>query len=161
MIIIGDVVLDKLLIDYELDISSEQYVKLLSTNRFSLLRILIGLIIGIAFVFYSYTMLTGIIIILISLIALIAPRLLPGTFEKRYDDLKYLHQPIIYKIYLDKIIITGKNFIVETSWEYLSSWKKMSDWYVFYFVGFPEIYIPDQLISNLKEKELLFEILKK
>ena len=155
------------IISYQLNISIEEYVSIFTekskSNRFvkKIFKSILLMVITIACLFWAYTFLLGIILIILQIAFILVPKIFPKNLEKTYESLKYIHYPITYTFDLKEIIVDGNNLFIKTTWEYLESWTIRNKWLVLNFNGIPSIFIPMDLFLNTKEKDDLIDIFKK
>jgi hypothetical protein len=111
-------------------------------------RFLLVLCAGIACLFFSYTIILGIIIISITLLTLFLPKFIPWSYLGIYKQHTDLHEEIEYILTDNFIYINSNSMSVKISWGLIYSISTLSNWILIGFAGSPTIYIPHQEMQN-------------
>ncbi len=111
-------------------------------------RILIGLFIGIACLFWSYTLTVGLIIILIIVLIPVLVRTLPGTAANNYKKIAVLRAENLYGANEKELWLRNSNATVKISWKLVSVWDEQEGWLRISSSTFPTFWFP---IHELKK----------
>ena len=104
--------------------------------------------VGIILLFWSYTLIIGVLILGLSLIAFVSPRILGKGLRHNYYGHKYLHQPLTYGVSEDHLWVRGKNIEASATWTLLATWQVRADWLILTASGIPQVFLP---VSDMKK----------
>ncbi|MDP8248665.1 MAG: hypothetical protein P9M00_11045 [Candidatus Tritonobacter lacicola] len=132
------------------------YVAILQPSKVRGWRISAIIIIGILCLFSRYTLVVGIALICLGIIAVVLPHLVPFGARSNFKGHRYLHQKLTYGVMEDGLWIRGKDLDARASWHLLVTWRVLGDWLILSPSGIPQIYLP---ISKMKESSVYDKIL--
>jgi hypothetical protein len=116
------------------------FLGLRSSRR--LLRRSATIVLGVACLFWEYTLLFGATILAVALLHLVRPRLLPATAARNYRELKYLHGPVEYGVDDSQLWLKGSDFEIHAGWRHAVSWLERGPWLVLSLQGMPLVLLP-------------------
>jgi hypothetical protein len=119
--------------EHTCELSEDEYVALLgllaSDKRSRWLRRVGILAVGIACLFFPYTFLLGVAILTLAVIAVVAPRYLPGTAARVYGEMLYLHEPVTYGVDHERLWARAGGLSAEVTWwtcpGFVDTWVKL------------------------------------
>ena len=106
---------------------------------------------GIVLLLTKYTLLLGVILLGVVVIAVFLPRTLPGSSRRLFRQHKYLQDAITYGVSDEKIWMKGHRIDASVSWSMLVTWRETEDWLVLSPSGIPPIYLS---LARLREEGL-------
>ena len=92
------------------------------------IRIGLFFVIGVACLFWKYTLIIGIAIIAITALAPFMEKRIPQTSANTFQIMKYLHNELTYGVSEKKLWVKGKEISVEFAWEHAVVWGERGDW---------------------------------
>jgi hypothetical protein len=138
--------MDPFRFEHTYKLSRDQYVALLgllSTDKRPRWSRLIAItVVGIACLFLSETFLLGVAVLILVLIAIAAPRFLPGTAARVYGEMLYLHGPVTYGVDHEHLWVRTSGLSAEVAWRHLSVWHERGGWLILRGNGFPMLIFP-------------------
>jgi hypothetical protein len=127
-------------------LSESQYVALLgllgSDKGPRWLRRIGILTVGVACLFFAYTVLLRVAILTLAGVALMAPHYLPGTAARVYREMLYLHGPVTYGVDQDRLWVRAAGLSAEAAWRHLATWHERGGWFILRGNGFPMLMFP-------------------
>ncbi len=121
------------------------------------IRISFTISIGIIMLFWSYTMILGILVLGLCLIALVSPSIITKGLHHNYHGHKYLHQPLTYGVSEDFLWVRGKTLDASANWSLLATWQVRADWLILNASGIPQVFLP---VSEMKESGIFDQIMQ-
>ena len=156
--------MDNLLMEHTTLLLQKEYVKIFSKKGFVFKkksRFILMTTIVIMCLFWTYTFLLALLILLFILFILVTRTLFTSIIvAKKYGKLTFLHNPINYKLFENKVTIKSEGFSAELGWEFLRTWQVRKDWFVLIFNGFPNVYIPVAIIEKSAHQKQILELIK-
>lgn len=135
--------------------TESQYVAVwgvLSPRRRSVLMRLIATgVVGILFLFTPYTLVLGIILLAVAIMAALAPRLVPAGVRLQFRRHGYLRDAITYEVTDQRLWVKSARIEASASWSMLSSWRETQGWLVLSASGIPPVYLS---VARLREEGL-------
>jgi len=98
--------------------------------------------VGIACLFFPYTLLLGVAILALAAIAFVAPYYLPGTASRVYREMFYLHGPVTYGVTQEGLWARAVDLSSELSWRHVTTWYERDGWFILRGNGFPLLMFP-------------------
>jgi len=95
---------------------------------------------AVAMLFWSYTLLLGIIVLGLFLVAATMKVLIPGTRAHRFARSKHLHSEIRYSVTADGLRAESVHFRIWSAWTNLCVWRVTGPWLVLQGYGVPAFY---------------------
>ena len=127
-----------------LTITESQYVALWGVLRSRpLSRMLVVLAaIGIVFLFSTYTLLLGVILLCVTVMLVLLPgKILPGSARRLFRQHKYLRDAITYGVSEQRLWVNSARIEASVSWSMLVTWRETEDWLVLSPSGIPPVYL--------------------
>lgn len=90
----------------------------------------IGLIFvtGIACLFWKYTLMIGIIIVALTILALFMEKLIPKTAANNFEVMRYLHTELTYGVSEKNLWVKGEQLFVTIGWELVVTMEEREGW---------------------------------
>ncbi len=98
------------------------------------------LLLAIACLFWAYTFLLGICLLVLFLIALFFPRLLPKGLRSTYFTNPFLQNEMTYAVDNDGLYVKGADIQAQCAWSLLGTWQIRGDWLILQPQGIPTLY---------------------
>lgn len=135
-------------------LSESQYVAiwsvLPSTPWWKKLRLIALITVGVLFLFSTYTLLIGLILLGLAAIAVYLPGiLLPYGTRSIFRRHIYLRDPITYGVNDQKLWVKSVRIDASVKWSMLVTWREVEGWLLLSSSGIPPIVLS---ISRLKEE---------
>jgi hypothetical protein len=121
------------------------------------LRFAVALVVGLFMLCWSYTLLLGVVVLILCFIQLISPGLLSKGLHHNFQGLKYLHHPLKYGVSEEYLWVQGRTIDAKASWLLLVTWQIRNDWLILSPSGIPQIYLP---ITEMKKSEVYDRIVE-
>ena len=114
-------------------------------------KIRFGLLValGIGFLFTKYTLLLGIILLGLGVLALLAPGIVPFAVRSAFRQHKYLRDALTYGCNQEKLWVKGARIDASVPWSMLVTWRETDGWLVLSPSGIPPLYLS---LARLKEE---------
>ena len=100
------------------------------------------LILAVACLFWSYTLLLGIVALAFCALLLWMPHTLPQTAARRFRDSKLLGHTLVYGVNEREMWVRGPGYSATAEWSYLRSGSIRGQWLVLWCEDFPPICLP-------------------
>ena len=138
--------MDEFRFENSLTLTESQYVAVwtfLSRRRWPrIIRLVVLATIGIVFLFTPYTLLLGVILLCLTVVSVVLPRLiLPGGARHSFRQHKYLRDAITYGVSEQKLWVKSARIEASVSWSMLVTWRETQDWFVLSPSGIPPVYL--------------------
>lgn len=125
------------------------------------LRFAIALVVGLFMLFWSYTLLLGVVVLILCFIHLISPGLLSKGLHHNFQGLKYLHHPLKYGVSGEYLWVQGGTIDAKASWPLLVTWQVRNDWLILSPSGIPQLYLPIREMKSSGVYDKVLELAKK
>lgn len=136
-------------------LTETQYVAvwaLLSQRRLSkTIRAVVLAAIGVVFLFTAYTLLLGVILLGLVVLAIFVPRILPAGARRNFRAHKYLRDALTYGASDQKLWVKGARIDASVSWSMLVTWREREGWLLLSPSGIPPVYLS---LARLNEEGL-------
>ena len=123
-----------------LTITESQYVALwgvLPLRPLSRMVVVLAAI-GIVFLFSTYTLLLGVILLCVTVMS---GKILPGSARRLFRQHKYLRDAITYGVSEQRLWVNSARIEASVSWSMLGTWRETEDWLVLSPSGIPPVYL--------------------
>jgi hypothetical protein len=139
-------------------IESQSFLKKKVRSR----AVLVIAAVGIAFLFWEYTFLIGIGLLLLFTVIVVAPGILHVGAGSQYSSSKYLQYTLTCAFTKSGISVKGENGLTAScSWNNHIQWVEDRDWITVSGAGMPGIYIPVDDLKRSGMYELLISYLER
>ncbi len=119
-------------------------------------------LVGLVLLLWSYTLLLGVAVLCLVLMATFMPALLrrvfPSGMRTNFELSPHLHSPVTFGVSNEKIWARGIEFEQSSSWNNLATWKENAGWLRLVPNGQSHVYFR---VSELKEAGLYGSVLEK
>ena len=139
-----------------LTLTESQYVAVwavLSPRRSSrMIRLGVLVAVGIVFLFSTYTLILGLILLGLIVFSLFFPcKILLAGARSTFRQHKYLRDPLTYGVSEEKLWVKGARMDASVPWSMLVTWREIEDWLVLSPSGIPPVYLS---LARLREEGL-------
>jgi hypothetical protein len=112
-----------------------------------------GVLVAVAVVllFTMYTLLLGLILLGLAVLALLAPRIVPAGARSTFRQHKYLRDALTYGVSDQRLWVKGAKIDARVPWSMLVTWREKEDWLVLSPSGIPPVYLS---LARLREEGL-------
>lgn len=116
-------------------------------------RVRFGLLValGVVLLFTPYTLLLGLIILGLAVVALVTPVFFPAVTRHNFREHKYLRDALTYGVSEQKIWVRGDRIDASVPWSMLVTWRETEGWLVLSPSGIPPVYLS---LARLTEQGL-------
>lgn len=136
-------------------LTESEYVAIwavLPTGRRSrMIRFGLLVVVGAVFLFTKYTLLLGIILLGLAVLALLAPGIIPVVVGGNFGKHKYLRDALTYGVDHQKLWVKGATIDASVPWSMLVTWREKEGWLVLSPSGIPPVYLS---LARLNEEGL-------
>jgi len=141
----------------------ELYVQLnsLFAKKSKTVRLSLVAIAGIACLFWAYSLLLGIIILILVTVSLFLPSFLPATAASNYRKMDYLHNDLTYGVNEQKLWVIGKDFNVEIGWQHAAVWDVREGWLKISANNTPVLWFEIEKLKEAAIYDKVIELCKK
>ncbi len=148
--------MENTLFEYTIEFDEKSYRAVWQRKSTRWLRFTIALVVGLFMLFWSYTLLLGVVVLILCFIELVSPALLSKGLHYNFRDFKYLHHPLKYGVSDEHLWVQGRTIDAKASWPLLVTWQIRNDWLILSPSGIPQLYlpIPEMKKSGVYEKVL-------
>ena len=138
-----------------LQLTESQYVALWALLPiWRLSRIMrFGMLVAVAVVllFTKYTLLLGLILLVLAVVGLLAPRVVSSVTRRTFRQHKYLRDALTYGVSEQRLWVRGARIDASVPWSMLITWREKEDWLVLSPSGIPPVYLS---LARLREEGL-------
>jgi hypothetical protein len=149
--------MENTLFEHTLKFDEETYRTIWQKNSTRWLCFAIALVIGILLLLWSYTILLGVILLILCFISLVSPQILRKGLHHNFQGHKYLHQQLKFGVSAEHIWVEGDTINTKASWTLLITWQIREDWLILSASGMPQVYLP---ISEMTRSGVYNKILE-
>jgi len=118
---------------------------------FKYIRFAVTMAIGVLCLFSKYTLLIGLGLLGIGVVAVFVPKILPSSSRSIYRRHVYLKDPLTYGASQEKIWVRGVQMDASVQWPMLVVWREIEGWLVLSPSGIPPVYLS---LARLREEGL-------
>jgi hypothetical protein len=136
-----------------LTLTESQYVaiwSLLPPRRLSqVIRVVALTVVGIVFLFTTYTLLLGVILLSLIVMSVLLPgRILPVGTRSSFRRHKYLQDAMTYGVSEQRLWVNSARMEASVSWPMLVTWRETEDYLVLSPSGIPPLYLSLARLRN-------------
>ena len=114
-------------------------------------------VVGVIFLLSPYTLLLGIVILILNAVFLFEPQIFPAGASSAFHQHKYLRDALTCGVSEQKLWVKSARLNASVSWSMLVTWRERGGWLVLSPSGVPPVYL---LIGRLKEEGLYERVLE-
>lgn len=107
--------------------------------------------VAVVFLFTKYTLLLGLILLGLAVLALFIPRIIPVGARSTFRQHKYLREALTYGVNEQRLWVKGTRIDASVPWSMLVTWREKEDWLVLSASGIPPVYLS---LARLREEGL-------
>jgi len=122
------------------------------TRRMAVLLVTAGLCL-----LSHYTLLLGIILLLLTAVGIWLPHTIPGTASRLYRESKLLKHELTYGASERGLWVRGPDFSGWAAWHLLGHWRIRGDWLMLPCSGIPPVFLP---VSELQAAGVFEEVME-
>jgi hypothetical protein len=134
--------MEAVLFEHTVEFDEEAYRAIWQRKSTRWLRFAIALGVGFFMLFWSYTLLVGVLVLVLCFIHVVSPGLLSKGLHHNFRGLKYLHEPMKYGVSDEGLRVQGRTIDAKASWSLLVTWQIRNDWLILSPSGMPQVYLP-------------------
>lgn len=112
---------------------------------------------GVIFLFSPYTLLLGIVILILNAVSLFEPKILPAGAISTFHQHKYLRDALTCGVSEQRLWVKSARLDAGAAWSLLVTWRERGGWLVLSPSGVPPVYLS---IDRLKEEGLYERVLE-
>jgi hypothetical protein len=139
-------------------LSQEEYVAIVSlTARYTRpWRFAFVVVIGIVSLFWTYTIGLGIVLLIVTSIAFVAPHLLRGGAAAAYRRSPHLREELTYAVSDRGLSVGGSDLRCQFAWRHLSAWREHDGWLILTPNEMPQLLLS---VQQLREAGVYDDVL--
>ncbi len=139
--------------------TEKQYVELngVFSKRTQWLRLILVGMLGVLCLFWSYTLLLGICILVLMALVLSSPHVVAGTTAYGYRTCPFLREKLTYGVNNERLWLNGSLIEVRVPWESVHVWDERDGWLRVSPIGSPALWFP---VSKLKDAGIYDQIIE-
>lgn len=107
--------------------------------------------VGVIFLLSPYTLLLGVLVLILNAVWLFAPRMIPAGARSSFQQHKYLRDALTCGVSEQRLWVKSARLDASAAWPLLVTWRERAGWLVLSPSGVPPVYLP---IGRLKEEGL-------
>ena len=138
-----------------LTMTESQHVALwgvvLPRSRSGLIKLIAVGTVGVLFLFTSYTLILGVILLGLVVMAIFFPELVSVGARRVFRQHKYLRDAITYGVTDQRLWVKSAHIEASASWSMLLSWRETEGWFVLSSSGIPPVLLS---LARLREEGL-------
>ena len=130
--------------------TKEQYVNVnrIFSKRFWWLRITVFGVFGIVCLFWAYTLILGILVLVLLPIVMLMPQIIAGGSAYGFRTCAFLQEALTYGVSSKGLWLNGSLIQVRVPWESVDVWDERDGWLRVAPIGSPNLWFP---VSKLKD----------
>ena len=130
--------------EHTLRFTEDLYVSLNTsfTKKSRPLRLLLVAGAGVACLFWSYTVLLGVALLIMAAMNVFLPSRVPGSVANTYRNLTYLHDELTYGVNEKELWLRSPGLNYEVSWEHVAVWSERAGWLKISAHNVPSLWFP-------------------
>lgn len=113
--------------------------------------------IGFFMLFWSYTLLLGVLFLILCFLKLVSPGILSKGLHHNFRGQRYLHQPLRYGVSVEHLWVQGETIDAKASWSLVVTWQIKRDWLILTPSGIPPVHLP---VSEMKKSGVYDQIMQ-
>ena len=115
------------------------------------MKVIAASAVGILFLFTPYTLLLGVILLGLIVLAIFAPQLLLGGSRLSFRGQDYLQDAITYEVTDQRLWVRSARIEASASWSMLTTWQEKEGWLILSASGIPRVLLS---LARLREEGL-------
>jgi len=147
--------MEKFSFESTLKLTESQYMDvwtILPTTRLSrIVRHAALAVVGVIFLFSSYTLLLGILVLIFVAVTPLLPRMVPAGARSMFYGHEYLRDALTCGVSEQRLWVKSARLDASVAWTMLGNWRERAGWIVLSPSGIPPVYLP---VNRLKEEDL-------
>jgi hypothetical protein len=143
--------------------TEDLYISLNSTlkRKSRPVRLLLVTVAGVACLFWSYTLLLGVALLIMVGMAIFLPSRIPATAANTYRNTAYLHDELTYGVNGKELWIRGPRLNIEVSWENVAVWDDRAGWLKISANHTPSIWFPTDKLREANVYDNIIDLCKR
>ena len=116
--------------EHTFQFDEELYVRLnsLFIKKTKTIRITFAIVFGISCLFWQYSLLLGITILILVAISIYMPSIFPKTVANNFREINYLKQELTYGVSEKELWVKGDQINIELGWQNAAVWDIRDEW---------------------------------
>lgn len=124
-------------------------------------KILLLVAAGLGCLFWSYTLLLGIVLLVLVALALAAPHLVPAGASATFRGLTHLHQPVTFTVSHKGLAVLASDLDLRCGWSNLAVWHEREGWLRLSPHGMQDLYFRVSDLHKASVYEGVIELCRK
>jgi hypothetical protein len=131
-------------------LSQDEFVSItgLLKRRGRPLRLAFLFAVAIACLFWSHTVVLGLLLLILGLVVFFMPLSLPAGTASTFRASPHLHGELTYRVTDRELSVTGEDLHCQCSWKNLGVWQEKDGWLVLSPHGMPRLFLSTQLLRE-------------
>ena len=152
--------MDQFSYSHSVKFTERQYVEIISlfARQSRYINSAIALAGGIVCLFSAYTVILGVIILVVLVLSLTMPNRIPGTLSKVYQNSRLLKDEVRYGVDNNGLELNCRLLDAKAPWEAVVVWKEQGDWLQIQSEGMPACWFK---VSNLRAACVYDDVIKR
>jgi hypothetical protein len=149
--------MEDILFEHTIQFDKNSYRDIWTSKETRRFRLAIHVLIGIALLFTKYTLILGVILLLLSVLDQKMKKVFGKTLRGMFESHKHLHQPLTFGLSKSRLWMHGETIDTSTSWSLLSSWQLTRGWLVLTPHGSSQLFFP---VAELEDAGVFYQVLE-
>ena len=103
-------------------------------------RLALTALLGILCLFWVYTLLLGLAVLLLLSLLVVVPRVVPNTAAHTFATMGLLQGPLTYTVSDSLLSVRGETIDLSFGWENVTVWRESGDWFLLMAQQMPVLY---------------------
>ena len=144
------------LFEHTVEFNERTYRAIWASKPVRWLRLSLTVIAGIIMLFWSYTVVLGVVVLVLCLVHVLSPRILRKGLHHSFHGHKYLQHSLTYGVSDERLWVRGESLDASAAWSLLVTWQIRADWIILAVSGIPQVFLP---VSGVKKSGNLERIM--
>ena len=153
--------MDEVIFQHTVQFDENTYRDIWSSKTTRWVRFIVLTAIGISMLFFKYTLLLGIITLLLCILNQRMKKIFGKTLRGMFQNHKHLHQPLTFGLSNTRMWMHGETINTSASWSLLSSWQITRGWLVLTPHGSSQLFFRVSQLEDAGVFEQVVELAKK
>ena len=146
------------LFEHTVEFDESKYRDIWANKPTRWLRFGMTAIVGVIMLYWSYTLLLGVLLLAICLILLVSPRLLKRGVSHSFQGQTYLNKPTTFGVSEEGLWVRGESLDASAGWPLLVTWQIRGDWLILSATGIPQVLLPVSAMKSAGHFERIMKL---